>query len=429
MKRIFRKALSLLLAALLMVSIAACGQETPAAPSDSGNAPSPASPAASGGSQKDIEYWSVFTGGDGQNMQNIVDAYNATNPAVKVVHRAIEQGELYNKLPLVVQSGVDVPDLAINHVDRLVLNQENGVYAPMDEYIAANGNIKAENYLSTAWKPGEIGGKRYAIPLDVHSFYTWYNKDLVAKYAPNVLDDGVVTFDEIKEVGPKAAADGIYTYPITWARPQFVGWYAQLDKISQDGINPSINNANAVKIMNDWKEAINNKWCTQDGEDPIALFGQGKVIFLMEGTWLLTRITEMGVNFGATYSIAYNASKPLTWTSSHQFVLPKNPNLTPERGAAVMKFIEYVGENSIEWAKAGQTPASLKILENEEFKKMPQAFLLDKPENLFISDYKYYGYLLSAIDAFVYEVAFGRMDAQQGLDQAVQSVKDAIANQ
>ena len=31
-----------------------------------------------------------------------------------------------------------------------------------------------------------------------------YNKDLVDKYAPGVLDDNVVTIDEIMEIIPKA---------------------------------------------------------------------------------------------------------------------------------------------------------------------------------------------------------------------------------
>lgn len=431
MEKIFKRFLAILMAVLIMVTVVACGDNPSVSTNSEGpkvSSPDSSKPTASA-PQKDIEFWTVFTGGDGQNMQNIVDAYNATNPVAKVVHRAIDQGELYQKLPLVVQSGVDVPDLAINHVDRLQLNQENGVYAPMDEYIKANGNIKAENYLSTAWGPGEIDGKRYAIPLDVHSFFTYYNKDLVAKYAPNVLDDGIITFDEIKSIAPNATKDGIYTYPITWARPQFIGWYAQLGKLTEDGTNPSFNNDAGIKVLNDWKEAIDNKYCTQDGDDPVALFGQEKLIFLMEGTWMVQRITEMGINFGATYSIAYDASNPLTWTSSHQFVLPKNPNLTPERGNAIMDFILYVGDNSLEWAKAGQSPASLKILENEEFRKMPQAFLLEKPENLFISDYKYYGYVLTAVDAFAWEVPFGRMEAKNALDIAVQQVKDAIANQ
>jgi multiple sugar transport system substrate-binding protein len=377
----------------------------------------------------DIEFWSVFTGGDGDAMQAIVDAYNATNPKLKVVHRAIDQTELYQKLPLVVQSGEGVPDIAINHVDRLALNQENGVYNEMDAWIEANGNIKAENYTPSAWGPGEISGKRYAVPLDVHGYLTYYNKDLVDKYCPNVLDDNVITFDEIAQIGPKAAADDVYTYAITWARPQFLQWYAQLGgKLSDNGTDPSFNNDKAVKVLEDFRTAVENKWCSQDGDNPTQLFGSGQLIFLSEGTWMKPTLDELGLNYGATFAIAYDASNPLTWASSHQFVMPKK-EMSDQRAAEVMKFIQFVGENSIEWAKVGQAPASLAIKDDPTFASMPQAFLLDKPEFVNISDYKYYGYAVTALDKIVYEVPFGRMEAQQALDQAVQETADAIANQ
>jgi multiple sugar transport system substrate-binding protein len=108
--------------------------------------------------------------------------------------------------------------------------------------------------------------------------------------------------------------------------------------------------------------------------------------------------------------------------------MPKK-ELSEARSAAIMSFIQFVGENSIEWARVGQAPASLKIKEDPEFAAMPQSFLLEKPEFVNISDYKYYGYAVSALDKIVYEVPFGRMEAQAALDQAVQEVADAIKNQ
>ncbi len=450
MKKISKKVLSLLMIMVMVFVFNGCGKDD----TDSKDTSSTTSDSTSESSQTedtdttetadsadtaatsdatdlgtDIEFWSVFTGGDGDAMQAIVDAYNATNPAIKVVHRAIDQGELYQKLPLVVQSGEDVPDLAINHVDRLQLNQENGVYSEMDSYIEANGNIKPENYVSVAWGPGEIGGKRYSIPLDVHGFLTYYNKDLVAKYCPDVLSDNVITFDEIAQVAPKAVEDGLTTYAITWARPQFLQWYAQLGgKLSDNGTDPSFNNDKGVKVLEDFRTAIEKKWCSQDGDDPVQLFGSGQLIFLSEGSWMMGTLNDMGLNYGATYAIAYDASNPQTWASSHQFVMPKK-EMSAERAAAVMAFVEFVGNNSLEWAKVGQAPAALKIKESPEFTSMPQAFLLDKPEFVNISDYKYYGYAVSAIDKIDYEVPFGRMDAQTALDQAVQEVSDAIKNQ
>src|SRR5699024_10996808 len=121
------------------------------------------------GKKGTIEFWTVFTGADGSSMQAMVDAYNATDPDYTVNHRSIEANDLYLKLPLAIQSGEDVPDVAINHVERVPLFQEMGL---LEDYsrVLAESNIKRENYNPKAWTMTEIDGGHYGIPLDVHSF-------------------------------------------------------------------------------------------------------------------------------------------------------------------------------------------------------------------------------------------------------------------
>ncbi len=424
-----KKLVSVLLASTFALSMVACGSDGGSTSANASSGTAQAQTQSSSSGEKTIEFWSVFTGGDGEAMQEIVDAYNATNPEYTVVHRMMAQEDLYQNLPLAVQAGTDVPDLAINHVDRLQLNKENDIYLSMDEYIAANGNITADKYNAAAWNPGEIDGSRYAVPLDVHGYLTYYNKDLVEKYCPNVLDDNVITFDEIAEFAPKAAADGVYTYAYTWGRNEFQEWYAQLGgKATEDGTEPTLNNDKAKKVLLDWKNAVDNGWCTQDGDDPTNLFGQGQLIFLPEGTWMIGTLNSMDVNYGATYAISYDAAKPISWASSHQFVMPKKEQ-SAEKGAAIMNFLQFFQDNSLPWAQVGQCPAVVAITQNAEFKAMPQAFFLDDPSLTFISDYKYYGYMVGALDAFVGEVVFGKMDVDEALSTYNQQISDNIKNQ
>ena len=430
-----KKLISVLLTSSMVLSLAACGSAAGSSDGASGNAADASQTqtqtqsSSAAESEKTIEFWSVFTGGDGEAMQEIVDAYNATNPEYKVVHRMMAQEDLYQNLPLAVQAGTDVPDLAINHVDRLQLNKENDIYLPMDEYIAANGKITADKYNAAAWNPGEIDGKRYAVPLDVHGYLTYYNKDLVDKYYPGALDDNVITFDEIAQFAPAAAADGVYSYAYTWGRNEFQEWYAQLGgKASEDGTEPSLNNDKAKKVLTDWKAAVDNGWCTQDGDDPTNLFGQGQLVFLPEGTWMIGTLNSMDVNYGATYAITYDAAKPISWASSHQFVMPKKEQ-TPEKGAAIMDFLAFFQDNSLPWAQVGQCPAVNALTENDEFKSMPQAFFLSDPSLTYISEYKYYGYMVGALDAFVGEVVFGKMDVDEALSTYNQQISDNIKNQ
>ena len=378
---------------------------------------------------KEIEFWSVFTGPDGENMVRMINEYNSTNPKIKVKHMPIAADELYQKVPTAVQSGQSVPDLSIVHVERLTGFVENNLLQPIDEYLSQNGKIKAADYVKTAWERGDIGGKHYSVPLDVHSFVTYYNKDLLQKYGPNVLDDGIITFEEVKQVGEAAKKDEIISMGITWMRVKFLSWYDQLGGVlSADGTNPSFNNDKAEKVLNIVKELHDAGYTNVDGEDPAQMFRAGKAVFLPEGIWMKNSFEEIGtLNFDMTHMITFDGSKKSNWTSSHQMVMFKNPEMSAERAAAVMDFIAWVGENSLEWAKAGQVPASLKIMDNPEFREMKQSFLLEEPESLKIFDYKYFGYAVEALDKIVWEVPFGRVETKAGLLQAEKEVIDRIS--
>lgn len=409
-----KKLAALLLAAVMAVSLFACG--------DGGGS--------AGGGEKKITFWSVFTGGDGTAMQKIVDAYNDTNPEYEVEHIMVEQGNLYTQLPLVVNSQQGVPDLVIQHVDRLPSNAAGNLYMALDDYIAANGKIKGENYIDAAWTMGAIDGTRYGIPLDVHSYVTYYNKSLVEKYCPNVLDDGIITFDEIAEFAPAAAADGVYTYAITWPRYELLSWYYQLGgKLTDNGTDPAFNNATFEKVFQDFADAVANKWCTQDGDQPNNLFAQNKLMFLPEGTWTLSTVQYTGVDFGETYMISYDTNNMVQWASSHQFAIPRNKNMTDEKAAAIMDFINFVGENSYEWAAYGQIPAHKAVLSDSRVNDLPQKYLIDNPSALILADYRYYGAVVDALDTVAYEIPFGRITPADGLASAQQLVVDNIRNQ
>jgi ABC-type glycerol-3-phosphate transport system substrate-binding protein len=52
-----------------------------------------------------IDYWSVFTGADGATMQGMVDEFNASQDEVYVNHTPMTADDLYQKIPLAVQTG------------------------------------------------------------------------------------------------------------------------------------------------------------------------------------------------------------------------------------------------------------------------------------------------------------------------------------
>ena len=432
----FRKIIAFCMAAAMTVSLAGCGsssstdtdttQKTEDAAKTETEAGEQEQPEVAPGKKGTIEFWTVFTGADGTSMQAMVDAYNATNPDYTVNHRAIEANDLYLKMPLAIQSGEDVPDVCINHIERVPLFQEQGFLVDYTDYLA-DSPISKENYNPKAWEMTEIAGGHYGIPLDVHSYILYVNEDLYEKYGNGILDDGTLTWEELESIGDACAADEIIPMGMAWLRVKFLASYAQLGgTLSTDGNTPDFNNDTAVKVLDNWVKLREEGYTHKEGDDPWQLFLAGKMLFCPEGIWMYNDVKEAGLNARMYDYPVFDGGAKGNWTSSHQFVLPKNENRDDEKTKAVLDFINFMGNNSLEWAKAGQCPAHVSIKEVAEFKDMPQAFVADEVDELKIYNYKYYGYAVESLDTVLGEVFWGRMTPQEGLDQAVQETKDKI---
>lgn len=433
-KRKIKKVFALTAAAVLAVSAAGCSNGG-GAPSDVGVSGDVTDSSTQGtqaadvapGKKGTLEFWTVFTGADGSSMQAMVDEYNATNPDYTVNHRAMEANDLYLKLPLAIQSGQDVPDVAISHIERLPLFVENGFLTDYTDLLAGS-KIKKDNYLKTAWDMSDIDGGHYGIPLDVHSFVTYVNMDLYNKYGNGALDDGILTWDDIYASGEAAKADGIIDVGIGWYRANWLSSYAQLGgTLSTDGTDPSFANDIGEQVLNKWKKFYDAGYTSKEGDDPWAMFTGGKMLYCPEGIWMRNQAEDAKLNYKMVEYPAWDVNHRGGWTSSHQFILPKKANRTPEETKAVLDFINFLGEHSLEWARAGQRPAHVSINDSPEFKSMPQSFITD--DYLLMYDYKYYGYATESLDKIFPEVFFERMAPMDGLKQAQQETKDLISTQ
>lgn len=433
-----KKFAALLLALLVMASLAACGGNTSSAPAPAPASESTAAPAGSSeaeaapvaaGSKGVIEFWTVFTGADGTSMQAIVDAYNATNPEYTVNHRAIAEADLYLKMPLAIQSGQDVPDVCINHVERIPMFQENGFLVDYTPYLEQAG-IEAANYNEKAWSMTDIAGGHYGIPLDTHSTILYVNMDLYEQYGQGELDDGLLTWDELRATAAAMEGSDVIPYGFSWLRANFLAAYAQLGgALSEDGTNPSFNNEAAKEVLENWVDLYNSGYTQVEGESGWQMFLGGQVLYNPRGIWMYNDVKEAGLNIKMLDYPVFDTGMRRNWTSSHNFVLPVNESRDDEKTLAVLAFIDYVGNHSLEWAEAGQAPAHVSIKEDPAFQEMPQAFLTEETDELLISDYKYYGYAVEALDKVLPEILYGRMEIEAGLAQAEQETLDRIATE
>ena len=379
------------------------------------------------GKKGTLEIWTMFTGADGAAFPDIVDKYNATNPDYTVLHRPMNAEDLYLKLQMAEESGEGIPDMAMNHIERVPLYQEEGRLLDLTPYLE-DADIKKDNYNSKAWEMTDLNGGHYGVPLDVHSYILWVNMDLYEKYGLKDLDDGVLTWDELAATAELVKKDNIIPIGLSWLRPIFLGSYAQLGgTLSDDGINPSFNNDTAVQVLEQYCSMVQQGNTQKDGDDSWKAFLGGTVLYEPEGVWMYNAVRDSGLNIKAFDFPVFDSETKGNWTSSHQFTIPIQPQQDEERVKACLAFIKFVEENAADWSVAGLVPAAKGALESEDFTEMPQYFLAGEADELKIYNYKYYGYAVDALDKVLRDIVFGKISIEDGLSQAEMETKDKIA--
>lgn len=381
------------------------------------------------GDKNTITFWTPLTGDDGAYMDQLVKDYNATNPEYKVKH--VITSDMYTKISTVLNSGKGVPDLAIIHADRVPGFVKQGVLEPMTGVMQAQPELKEENYLPQAWNTGNIDGTQYTVPLDIHSNAMYYNKDLLKKYnVESFLDDDVVTIEEMLSLQGKLD-EGDYV-----VNDALLGWVvlAQIQNlggdIQQDG-KPAVNTEVMKQAFQEIKKIADAGLMTPFGEDGYLMFQSGNVLFSTDGTWSSTAHAAVeNLNFGVTNIYSANADKFTNRASSHLFAMLNNDKRTDEKEAGIGQFLEFIRQNSMEWAKAGQIVASKQVIENPEYNKYIQSFFTasDKQiESLYIYTYEYYPYVAEAVDTYAADIVRGNVDIDETLQTMQKFVEDKIA--
>jgi len=334
----------------------------------------------------ELQYWNPFTGPDGPFMGQLVDKFNAANPSIKVTMTT--QRDYYTQLGT-AQASDTLPDVAIIHADQLATQAYGNVIRPIDDVVKAVGVTEAD-YPAAVWAPGNIAGKRYSVPLDIHPAVLYYNEDLLKKYN---ISAPPKNRDEFEKAAAAMTADGNkgYMYSAGFFNWQIfsmvlVGNGGSL--FNEDGSKATWNSPEGVEAMTWLKKAQTTYGESKlESDAELNAFKAGTVGMVLNGIWQISNVTGAGVSFAGkgTSVPQLGTKKPATWAGSHQLTLPVHKNGNDKcKDAAAAMFIKYVVDNSIEWSKAGQIPALNKVRSSAEFKAIePQASIAPSVENAF----------------------------------------------
>jgi multiple sugar transport system substrate-binding protein len=377
-----------------------------------------------------LEFWNGFTGPDGEDIAKIIADFNEENEGeIAVRTQTMPWANFYDQYRTVVTSG-EAPDIAVMHLDQIAGYARYELLTPLDELAADIGLVK-EDFIPEVWNAGEYEGQRYGIPLDVHPLTLFYNVDLLEEAG---FSEPPKTYDELVEmsltVQEKTDAHGI-AMPVFW--PSNMIFYSSLhshggDSVSEDGLTPLYNSPEGVDALQKmvdlvYEHEVSPSDVQADGE--VTLFRQGKSAFHLNGIWMTAGFEDQdGLNF-ATAPVPQFGSEDAVWAGSHNFVLPKQQDADPERQKAAMKFIQYVSENSLQWAKAGQVPATYSVLESDEFKELEHQYNASQQNFVFPPSTPFYGDAWGPTGPAVDEAMLGQLTPEEALERAA---KEGEAN-
>lgn len=392
-----------------------------------------------------LEYWTIFTGPDGQTMQALVDQFNEEHKGKTEVRMSIMPGgNFYESILTAVISG-RAPDVAIMHMDRLPEFAAQGILLELDEYTAALG-LDGSQYVEPVWNGGVLDGKRYAIPLDAHPLVMYWNKDIFAAAGldPEAPPMDRESFIEITKLLTKDTnGDGTidqWGTQLSVGWPNFQYWYSILfqnggELFNQDNTKAIFNSPEAVDALQYLVDLIYVEKVSPTNvqvDADVEAFKRGEVAIEFNGIWMLNGYREHpGLNFGAGMVPQWGAETPAVWGGSHQFVIPRQRRVDRNQVNASLEFIKWIGDHSLEWGLGGQLPAKLSVLNGEEFLSDPHLGSIAKsapyiafPHTFFLK----YGEATGPAWDAINKAFLGEMTPQEALDEAVDLANRILSN-
>lgn len=330
-----------------------------------------------------LAFWSLFGGGDGEFMDQIIADYNASSPAKEIQSVMLVWADYYTKLTTAVATG-NGPDIGVSHASRLAMLVDQGVVEPINDELDELGIDLTQYYSENSLDAVTFDDEIYAIPLDTHAEILYFNKDILDRAGIELNEDGMVDIDgkdgflEICEQikGVLNEGESVIALPNAGDDPFRVWWatYFQMGGtplLSDDMSEATIDQEKAKEAAEFVKSLYDNGYILEGITDHQKFFQAGTSAFLIGGTWVAGALEQTeNLNFGVQ-AWPQLFEKDACFADSHTFILPVNPNRTEEESLAAVEFMFSASKDGgLTWAGSGQIPSSKEVLENEEYLSM-----------------------------------------------------------
>ena len=328
--------------------------------------------------------WSLFSGGDGDFMNQMIEEYNDTDPTKQVQSIMLVWADYYTKLQTAVATGKG-PDIGISHASSLPQLVEEGVVVPITPYLKDMGIDLSEYYSEASVNAVTFDGEVYAVPLDTHAEILYFNKEILTEAGVKLNADGEVDInsvedfytvcDQIKSVIPEGGSAisitnaGDDPYRLWWAI------YFQMGGtpiVSEDGSEVTIDKETAVKAAEFVKGLYEEGYIAEGIDDHQKFFQSGKAGICIGGTWAVGAFEQTENLDFVPMAFPQLFGSRNCWADSHTFILPAKNSRNEENSKAAVEFMIHASmTGGLTWAGSGQIPACKDVLASDEYKALP----------------------------------------------------------
>lgn len=226
-----------------------------------------------------------------EEMNAIVEKFNASNPNVVVEIEYVSYDALHDKIATAMSTTPPAYDIIL--VDDIWYAEfaANGYILDVTDRL--DDNMKA-NIFESAWAITTVDGKTYGMPWLLDAKYFFYNEKILADAG---FSAPPTTWEELAEMGQAIKDQGLVEYPIAWSWAQaeaaICDYVTLLEGngsalVDAEG-KPVFNNETGVKTLQWMVDSIesglsNPASITYVEEDVRNVFSQGKAAFAVN--WL-----------------------------------------------------------------------------------------------------------------------------------------------
>jgi multiple sugar transport system substrate-binding protein len=322
-----------------------------------------------------IEFWTPFTGADGDTMEELVAQFNTETPTVQVTLQRLP--EYYTAVNNAFQAG-EAPAVMIMHIDALARYAAEELVQPVTDLSSQLG-LSEDDFTPAVWAGTMWQGEQFSIPLDVHPQVLYYNRDLLEEVGAEVPTDR-----ESFEAALQACTDAGYDQGV-WSNHAFsagLTWVSLFYQAGGEWTNEDFTeatfNSEAGVQASEYMLSIIDMGVQPQNVDPDAELTNLESLsscFATTGIWQTTRLqASLGDAFGMT-PFPQIFDGPGNWAGSHTLALRNDLEGDELQGASY--FIDWLTGHTVDWAAGGQLPARADVRESEEF-----AALADIPDVL-----------------------------------------------